>query len=301
MAYSSKSDTWIAPCDLCGSLRHETFGLPGNRTARSCRDCGLVTIPQPEQSARQRPAPLYELPLDPALAAIRNLDRDCSVLVIGAPSAQMIQVAAQSGISMTALLEPGSAPIPAIRTQEWSLDAASFPPDNFDLILCQNGLESFTCPSLLFKRVRYWLRPGGIFMVGALNLRSLPARIRRRSWLHQCTPGAEHLFSLDTIKGYAQRYGFGIRSVRTRSRTEDIASILAGNEHPSWMMSVIAAPLVMAGAILGIGMMIMVEMTKEGLALRPLRRELEEEVEGSPGLAPALYTSVQREAMAEYG
>lgn len=301
MAYSSKSDTWIAPCDLCGSLRYETFGLPGNRTARYCRDCGLVTIPHPEKSPHHEHASLYALLLDPALAAIRNLARDCSVLVIGTPSASLIDAATESGVTMTALLEPGSAPVAAIRTQEWSIDAASFPPDTFDLILCLRGLETFPCPSLLFKRVRYWLRPGGIFMVGALNLRSLPARIRRRNWLQQYTSGAEHLFSLHTIKGYARSYGFGIRSVRTRSRTEDVASILSGSRRASWTMSAIAAPLVIAGAILGIGMLIMVEMTKEGLALRPIRRELEEEVEGSPGFAPALYTGVQREAMAECG
>jgi hypothetical protein len=103
------------------------------------------------------------------------------------------------------------------------------------------------------------------------------------------------MLGLDTVKGYAGRYGFGIKSVRTRSHTDEVAAIITGSEHPSWLMSMASAPLALAASTFGMGVMVVVEMTREGLAVRPLRREVEEGVEGAPGLAPALYTSVQRD------
>jgi|GEM_PF-2166860 len=299
MAYTPKSDTWISPCDLCGSLRHETLKLPHERIALRCRDCGLVTIPHADTGPRRGLAPRCELPEDLALAAIRELGRDRSMLVIGIPSTAMVMEAETAGVPMVALVEPGSGQIPLVRTQEWSLEGAAFPPDRFDFILCLHGLESFPAPSLLFDRARCWLRPGGTLMVGTLNFESLPARIRRQNWLQRYAPGAEHILSLDTLKGYAERYGLAIRSVRTRSRLDEVASIITGSERPSWLMSMAAAPLTLATSLLGMGVLIVVEMAREGLAQRPLRREPEEEMEGSPGLAPALYTSVQREAMAK--
>jgi hypothetical protein len=43
------------------------------------------------------------------------------------------------------------------------------------------------------------------------------------------------------------------------------------------------------------GVIVVIEMRKAGLAMRPIMRGVEEETEGAPGLAPALYTGVHRE------
>jgi hypothetical protein len=106
---------------------------------------------------------------------------------------------------------------------------------------------------------------------------------------------AEHLFTLDTLKGYAERFGFNIKSVRTRSRTEEVASIITGREQAMWLTEMALAPLALAASILGMGLTMVVEMRKAGLVMRPILRDVEEEMEGASGLAPALYTGVNRE------
>lgn len=297
MAFNPKSDTWISPCDLCGSLRHQTVKLSQGKTARRCADCGLVTFDHTGLPPRLEGHIRHDLPQNLVINAMRSVRRDGSVLVIGTPTVAMAEAGTALGVAMTALVEPGSGTVPGVPTQEWSLDAASFPPDRFDLILCLRGLELFPVPSLLFDRARFWLRPGGTLLVGALNFESLPARLRRRNWLMRYAAGAEHMLSLGTVKGYADRYGFGIKSVRTRSHTDEVASIITGSDHPSWLMSMASAPLALAASAFGMGVLVVVEMTRDGFAVRPLRRELEEAVEGAPGLAPALYTGVQRDAI----
>ncbi len=300
MAFNPKSDTWIAPCDLCGSLCHDILKLSHGTTARRCADCGLITFIHAEEALGGRGAAGPGMPPDLVMGAMQGLSRESPVLIIGTPSAAVVQAAMAVGAHLTALVDPGSGQIPNVSTVEWSLDAASFPPERFDLILCLRGLESFPVPSRLFDRARFWLRPTGSLLVGALNLDSLPARLRRRNWLLRYAAGAEHMLSLETIKGYAKRYGFGIKSVRTRSHTDEVASIITGSDNPSWLMSMASAPLALAASMLGMGVLAVVEMIKEGYAVRPLRRELEESAEGSPGLAPALYTSAQREVVVDY-
>lgn len=220
-----------------------------------------------------------------------------AALVIGAPSTALVESAAEAGIELTALVEPGHGVIPGVSTREASLDAAGFVPEKFDIILCARGLDTLPSPSLFFDRARYWLSPEGKLLVGSLNFDSLPARLRRRNWLQRYAMSAEHLLSLGTLKRYARRFGFDIKSVRTRSRTEDVASIITGREHPLWVTEMAVAPLALAASLFSMGVIVVIEMRKAGLVLRPILRDVEEEAEGAPGLAPALYTGVHRESI----
>jgi hypothetical protein len=299
MAVDPKSDTWVPACDLCGSFRFETFKLGGGGIARRCRDCGLVRVPHENghRAGGYAPVRIPEGLLLGPISGDRG-DNTRAALVIGAPSTALVEAAASAAIDLTALVEPGHGSIPGVTTHEASFDAAGFVPDKFDIILCARGLETFPSPSLLFDRARYWLAPGGTLLVGALNFDSLPARIKRRNWLQRYAMSAEHLLSLGTLKGYARRFAFDIKSVRTRSRTEDVASIITGREHPLWLTEMAVAPLALAASLFSMGVIVVVEMRKAGLALRPILRGVEEEVEGTPGLAPALYTGVHRESIA---
>jgi hypothetical protein len=298
MALDPKSDTWVPACDLCGSFRYEPITLGGGGLARRCRDCGLVRVAH-DSARRAGGYALVRIPEELLLSAVRDGRSEPmrSALVIGAPSTALVEAAAGAGIELTALVEPGHGSIPGVSTREASFDAAGFVPDKFDIILCARGLETFPSPSLVFDRARYWLAPGGTLLVGALNFDSLPARVRRRNWLRRYAMSAEHLLSLGTLKAYARRFGFDIKSVRTRSRTEDVASIITGSEHPLWIAEMAFAPLALAASLFSMGVIVVIEMRKAGLVLRPILRDVEEEMEGAPGLAPALYTGVRRESI----
>jgi hypothetical protein len=298
MALDPKSDTWVPACDLCGSFRFETIMLGSGAEARRCRDCGLVRIPH-GNGHRAGGYAAVRIPEELLLEAISHNREDGtrSALVIGTPSTGLVEAASNAGLDLTALVEPGHGIIPGVSTHEASFDAAGFVPDKFDIILCTRGLETFVSPSLLFDRARYWLAPGGSLLVGALNFDSLPARLRRHNWLQRYAMGAEHLLSLSTLKGYARRFGFDIKSVRNRSRTEDVASIITGSEHPFWITEMAVAPLALAASLFSMGVIVVIEMRKSGLALRPILRGVEEEVEGAPGLAPAMYTGVHRDSV----
>jgi hypothetical protein len=301
MAFDPKSDTWIPPCDLCGSFRYTTEELPAGHTARRCLDCGLVSVEHGEHRVRGE-APLRGgLPEGIMIEALTDLrgERSCSALVIGFPSTAVVEAASAAGARLSVLVEPGSGEVPNVPTFQASLETHSFLPDQFDMILCARGLEAFPSPSLLFDRSRQWLTPGGALLVSALNLDSLPARLRRRNWFSRYAMSAEHLLSLNTIKRYAERFGFDIRSVRTRSRTEEVAALMTGHDRSAWITEMASAPLALAASLLGMGVLVVVEMTKGGLAVRPLLRNVEEQVDAAPGLAPALYTGVQREMVEE--
>lgn len=296
MAVDQNSDTWVPPCDLCGSFRYETIKLSKGDVARRCRDCGLVSVTH-TNGHRAGGYATVRVPDELLVGAIKGSRDARTALVIGAPSTELVEAAAAAGIDLTALVEPGHGKIPGVTTHEASFDAAGFVPEKFDLILCARGLETFPSLSMLFDRARYWLVPGGTLLVGALNFESLPARLRRRNWLQRYTMSAEHLVGLSTLKGFARRFGFDIKSVRTRSRTGEVASIITGREHAMWFTEMALAPLALTASLLGMGVIVVMEMTKGGLVMRPILRGVEEEVEGSPGLAPALYSSVSRDGV----
>ena len=297
MAFDPKSDQWVPPCDLCGSFRFKTEKLPAGRMARRCLDCGLVSVDHGNQQSRREAPERGGMPEGMMIEALSKLrGGNGSALVIGLPSRAVVEAASAAGLRLSVLVEPGSGEVPDAATFQASLESHSFLPDQFDMLLCARGLETFPSPSLLFERSRQWLAPGGTLLVSALNLDSLPARLRRRNWLCRYGLSAEHLLSLQTIKEYAERFGFDIRSVRTRSRTEEVAALITGHDHVAWITEMAAAPIALAASLLGMGVLVVVEMTKGGLAVRPILRNVEEQAESAPGLAPALYVGVQREA-----
>ncbi|MEO5930020.1 MAG: methyltransferase domain-containing protein [Candidatus Kapaibacterium sp.] len=271
--------------------------LSADVVARRCLDCDLVSIARGDQSPHADPQGHAGLPDALMIDLLQRLAENqmLSVLLVGVPSPAVAATAHDLGVTMMVLSEPGSGEVPGIPTFQAKFENHSFLPDQFDLILCARGLESFTSPSLLFDRARHWLAPGGTLLVGSLNFGSLPARMRRGNWLARYGMTSEYLLSLDVIKGYAERFGFDIRSVRTRSNTGDVAAVITGHERPAWLTEMAVAPVALMASLLGMGVMVIVEMTRGGLAVRPLLRTVEEQAEGTPGLAPALYTGVQRE------
>ncbi len=298
MTQEPTSDLWIPACDLCGSLRFETIA-GGGGVVRRCNDCGLVSVEQPHGTRGcAQGAYLPDTIACAALSGLRGTFRR-SVLIIGTPSPAITAAIRETGATATVLSDQPGINLAHDAVRFGSLESAAFAPDSFDMVLLTMGLECIASPALLFDRVSAWLVPGGMMVMAALNFDALPARIRRQRWLGQHTDGVHHLFTQSTLADYANRFGFAIRTVRTQSRIQDVAGVIVGGNPPAWPTEMAMAPLALAANLLKMGMVLVVAMERRGLAMRPALRLPEESAESAPGLAPALYSGVRYDHVAD--
>ncbi len=276
------SDEWIPPCDLCGGFCFDAVALGGSIMGRRCRDCGLIVLPS--DTANPATTRQLALPTQIIVESIRRLGGG-NVLLLGPPNDAIVQAARESGVTLTtpSVDALGTSLVPP------SLENLRYMPESFDGVIATEAIEWFDFPSLVFERSRLWLRPAGTLLVGAWDIRSLPARLRRRSWIRLRTNGAHYLMSLDAVRRYAARYGFYIGTVSTRAHTRDVASSLTGNAAPSWFTEIVTVPIALASALLGMGPLVVVRLSKGGLSARTIRLDNEAEAKSSPGLAPAMF------------
>lgn len=279
MSSDPHTDDWLPPCDLCGGFRFDTVTNGNSVSARRCRDCDLVTLPGTAEGNAER---RFSLPTDVLAEAIRHMPGG-RVLLLGPPTQELLNVAREGGV----VLETPSVDAIGQRPTPPALDHLRYMPETFDGVVATEGLEWFDAPSLVFERSRLWLRPGGTLLVGAWDIHSLPARLRRRSWIRLRATGAHHLMSLDAIRRYAARYGFYIGAVKTRASARDVASSIAGTLSPSWLTEMATLPIALASIAFGMGPLVIVRLSKGGLSTRTIR--LDTEAENAQGLAPAMY------------
>lgn len=297
MASQTTSDIWVPACDLCGSLNHATLAQNEAAVVRRCRECGLVSITHAgDASAASHLTP--RLPVSVQVEAIRELrDRfPRSILIIGEPAPEVVAAANDVGATVTALQPYGTPVAPGVIARMISLESAAFAPDSFTLMICTDGLDNAANPSLVMDRAGRWLDSDGTLLVGALNAEPLIARLGRRRWLEQPGPGTRYLFTQRVLNEYARRFGFTVDSIRNRSHTRDVASIVTGANEPSWFSEMMVAPVALVSSLLGKGVVLVVRMRRGGLVLRPLVRPAEEALEDAPGFAPALYAGAHERA-----
>lgn len=280
--HSHPADEWLSPCDLCGGFCFEPVTLSSERVGRRCRDCGLISL----SSSENGPATARRLALPTRIIAesVRRLGGG-QVLLLGPPNEEVVQAARESGVSLTI----PSVDIPGASFTPPSLENLRYMPESFDGVVATEAIEWFDFPSLVFERSRLWLRPAGMLLVGAWDIRSLPARLRRGSWIRLRANGAHYLMSLDAVRRYAARYGFYIGTVRTQAHTRDVASSLTGNASPSWFTEMASVPIALVSALMGMGPLVVVRLSKGGLSARTIRLDTEAESKSAPGLAPAMF------------
>jgi hypothetical protein len=299
MAYESTNDSWTYPCDLCGSVESEQITLPTNVTARRCYECGLITIPRASNGSNGANGHRYT---PHSLASLRRSLRSAaregaeSVLFLGTASLGLVSTARDYNLKATALIEPDASPreLPDVIVHQTRLASAPFLPDQFDVIVCAGGPETMDAPSTFFERCRTWLVAGGLLLVGSSNWRSLPARLWRRNWMRRNMSGVSYLLTPDIIRAYADRYGYEIRDLQTHSSTGMIANVASPDHRPSRLLRVALAPVAVASGLLRMGDEVNVTLIKRGVAMRPLMKKIEEDAKESPGLAPAMYSGVNR-------
>lgn len=276
------TDDWIPPCDLCGGFGFDPVAISGGHSGRRCRSCGLIALALEESDGTAA----HRFALPPAVVSdgIRRLGGG-RVLLLGPPDQEIVKAAQDIGVE---LVTPSVDALGASHRPP-DLENLRYAPESFDGVMATEGLEWFDSPSLVFERSRLWLRPAGTLVVGAWDIRSLPARLRRRSWMRLRCDGAHHLMSLNAIRRYAARYGFYIGAVQTRTDTHDVASSVTGNTSPSWFTEMATAPIALASALFGMGPLAIVRLSKGGLSARTIRLNSESESKNAPGLAPAMY------------
>lgn len=296
MAFDPANDRWTTACDLCGSLRATTLSLPIPVEAHKCRSCGLVKLEHPTNGS---PAPRATA-LRSSIRALEQTIRRAAeggaerALLIGRSSGRVYETLRDSGLEVTVLGEPGEEPPEGTIFHTVRVEQAPFLPDQFDVIVCTNAIETFDAPAMIFEKSRMWLAPGGLLVLGGMNWRGLGAMLSRRTWLARHAARAHYLMTPGILRRYADRFGYNVRSVQTYARFGRSGE---GNERGG-ATGLALAPLRFAANIAGLGDEMYVELVKRGVAPITLPSRVEEERDASPGLAPAMYRGAHRDVLA---
>jgi glycosyltransferase involved in cell wall biosynthesis/SAM-dependent methyltransferase len=85
--------------------------------------------------------------------------------------------------------------------------------DGLDAAVLWHVLEHLDDPVAVLRRLRSWLRPGGLLLVGVPNVQSLQARIGGRAWLHLDAPRHRIHLNPDSLALVLERSGFEVDEV----------------------------------------------------------------------------------------
>lgn len=87
--------------------------------------------------------------------------------------------------------------------------AESFtPPQRVDAVLMLQIVAHLSDPLAVLRRVRSWLKPGGVLLIETWNHRSVMARLQGTKWHELSPPTVVHLFSRHSLKCALQSAGF---------------------------------------------------------------------------------------------
>jgi SAM-dependent methyltransferase len=195
-----------------------------------CRVCGTASLPEPDSVPAR--LGLYETGSyappgggrDRLLEPARKLMSRERVRLLGplSPAARVIEIGAGRGRLIAALrahghdavgVEPSGtsstvAAAKGLPVERLSLEEASFPPAEADLVVLWHVLEHLDRPWEALKSVRSWLKAEGRVVVAVPNLGSLQARIGGDRWFHQDVPRHRTHFSVAGLAALLQRSGF---------------------------------------------------------------------------------------------
>ncbi|MBC8144809.1 MAG: methyltransferase domain-containing protein [bacterium] len=296
MPFEPSNDRWTTACDLCGSLVAKVVQLPIAGAARRCRSCGLVTLERNDNSnGVQRASVLRSVASIESAVRRAPSDGVKRALLIGPANGSVFEALRRSEMEVTVLTDPEAPTPPDVVVFTVRIEQAPFLPDQFDLIICTTALEVLDSPATLFEKCRMWLAPGGLLIAGGANWGSLGARMSTRSWLARHTPLARYLISLRTLRRYADRFGFNVRTVQTFARAGNINDASLGE---ALIAGILFTPFRFVINMAGLGDEMYVELVKRGVAPITMPSRVEEERDPAPKLAPAMYRGAHRDVIA---
>lgn len=140
----------------------------------------------------------------------------------------------------------------------------------FDLVLIAIDLHTLPSPAEAFESARRALRPGGELILASAAADSIGARVRPRAWEeHWVGTSHAYLIAGEHLRRYAHRHAFAVRSVRSYG-----------------------GPL----SPFGLGTWVTAGFTRVHATVRVRQQFRHADLEHGVSLAPAMRTTVEREA-----
>jgi SAM-dependent methyltransferase len=229
-------------CPACGGAlapwREVPAGEPSDPRTFAllrCEECGsAVTVgeapgPDSYESGVYAPggprAPRFVRALQRATVGqpvrMLRLPRGARVLDVGAGTGRLVAALRQAGYDARGIdASPRSAAVERASIEEHD-DAG------LDAVVMWHVLEHLAEPAAALARVRGWLRPGGVVLIGTPNAASLQARIAGPGWLHWDAPRHRAHFTPAGLSALLTRSGF--EPARTRHL------VWEHNPHAMWM------------------------------------------------------------------
>lgn len=277
------------PCPLCGASAPEPEPAlrrndPQGRTwaIARCSGCQLEYLePRPRDEAlaslydssygvfhESRFAALASRFLVPlrARAIARRLRPGASLLEVGCGTGRHLEAVGRRGLRVQGL-EPsphaaGVARQRGLDVAVGTLGDASYPERSFDAVLLQHVLEHLPEPVEMLRRVRSWLRPGGLLFASLPDRGSLEARLLGRHWKGYDVPFHLYFPTAAETERLLNRAGFELvrasHSPLPNDWAHGVELLLAARSgraptgYPGPIACLLFAPLAAVGAALGI-------------------------------------------------
>ena len=234
----------MPPCPACGgdlrAWRRVADHEPGSAATHlllRCSACGSAVTAGPaaprdaHESGAYRPGP----PRGAAAAAplLHAFDRR-RLGLLGPPDGKLVDVGAGRGRFVATARAAGwdargiepSARTDAPHVERVAVEDAEVAPGSLAAVSVWHVLEHLEDPRAALERVRGWLRPGGIVIVGVPNLDSLQARIGGARWYHLDLPRHRTHFTARGLHALLTATGFEV------ARTEHL--LLEHNPFGMW-------------------------------------------------------------------
>ena len=214
-------------CAVCGSAR--TDGEP----VSGLHDSGAYGPGAPRLSRVARPL-LGTFDTQRLALLDRVLAPGARVLDAGAGRGRWVLAARARGYDAFGL-EPsarGRAAAAAIGApvEQGDIETATIEAGSLDAVSIWHVLEHLEEPDQALARLRAWLRPGGVVLVGVPNLASLQARLGGTRWFHLDVPRHRTHFTASGLRRLLERAGFTV--------TAEHHILLEHNAYGMWQSAV---------------------------------------------------------------
>lgn len=200
----------LSRCEACGSA---VTLAPAPADAY---ETGLYA-PEPPRAARPVRA-LIRIALRQVLRSLRGagVARGGRVVDAGAGAGLLVELLRDNGYDAYGI-EPGRRGVARAEAEGRPVRLEAIEEHEahgLDAVVLWHVLEHVRDPGLALARVRGWLRPGGVLIVGVPNLASLQARIAGDEWFHLDVPRHRTHFTANGARTLLEEAGFAVTQER---------------------------------------------------------------------------------------